>query len=213
MSFMTIFFLLLALNANSDVAMPMLSQFQDKESAGWAYKVDDQAFEMKEEGCRVRWNVETPKDPKRMLTIAVREDCPGKTARAQEFSQSLLKAVISKYPKDGFKSVISHSWCHRPEWEERMAVEAVKESKPRILKTNAQDFARIFAKGRVGIEETEFFASQGLELSLTSVEKVQFERFKKLNFAFRYPEFAVSNKKVPYTALCWFTVKPIEKVK
>lgn len=202
-----LFSLLFSFHAHSETPLPLLTQYQDKESAGWAYKVDDQAFEMNETDCNVKWNVETPKDSKMMLTIFVHEKCSGNLARAQQFGQNIFKAILAKYPKEKLGSVIAHSWCQRPEWEERMAVAGVKETSSKLLKPKADNFKRLFQNANVASEESDFFASQGLALSLSTVEKILAQPFNKFDFAAKYPEYVSSKKHVPFSAMCWFSLK------
>lgn len=193
--------------AHAEILLPPLTQILDKESAGWAYKIDDQAFELKEPGCRVKWNVETPKAIERGLTLVVRETCSGQPERVQIFNRALLKAVSAKYSLAKVKSVIAHSWCARPEWSERMALAAIQHAKSASVA--AQEYKFIFAAGDVAREERDLFAAQGLALSLSSVEKILSQPFAKFPFADKYPELKASQKRVPFSALCWFSLRPL----
>lgn len=193
-------FLLLGLPAfgtvEEDWLLPPVAQYQDKDSAGWANKSDDQAFVAQVNGCKVKWNVWSPKEKDKPLTIEARSECEKRPEMLYTLSEHVFGAIMKKYPAERFGQLVTSQWCSTPEVSERLAVAAMnllaKDKKKRKV-----TFKEAFKAGDGAREWSDLFLSYRLILELEASEKHTETAFHKLPFASKYPKYKNKKTVVP----------------
>jgi hypothetical protein len=203
---------------------PKVKQYKDKRTAGWAFKDDDQAFEIERtSGCLIKWNVATYHARPKELEIQVKDTCrfDGGLNRSLPYYGQILDAVVAKYSKSRLKVFRSSSWRVIKAWDQDMAVAAIesglwktflkkREERKKDLNPN-KVFVEVFNQGNVARKLSQVFETHGLTLKLKSVEKVFEKPFKKLPFSHEYAAYSASNTKVPYAAGTYiFEIKPLD---
>jgi hypothetical protein len=191
---------------------PKIRQFTAKKNASWAYKDDDQVFELERPiGCTIRWDVIAYHSRPGQLSVEVKDGCRFETGmeKSLPYYGQLLDAVLARYSKDQLKTFSSSSWREIRAWDQDLAVSAMesglwksflkKRQNKDDLKSNAV-FVQVFNEGNVARKLNEVFEARGLALRLKTVEDVEEARFKNLPFAHEYAAYSASNTKVPYTA-------------
>ena len=192
---------------------------RDTHSSGWAYKLEDESFELPAPGCLIRWNVVTLKDSPGRVSIDSREKCALPLAERARYQKALLCSILKKYPREKIRSYQSGDYYREPSFREGMARASASSREYAKLRDGRNQgrfedpnalFVKLFNESGVAGELAQVFAAYGLGLELSAVEKVFEERAHELEFSRRIPELkALGRKRVMTGAgMMYFRLAP-----
>jgi hypothetical protein len=225
-------FLLLPENAapqQSKTAEPSepipVRSFIDKESAGWALKINDEAFVAEQGGCRVQWNAVEDKplpgeaQPRRYLSA---KRCGFSFQDQLPLHRAILMAIDSKWKLSSFRSVGWGSFQNGEDvsWNLPIATASAKSREYR-------DYRLHYPNSRLNlnaffVEEANtlnvyaplknLFGEFGIELKLDGVEKVFTPKAEKLPVQQELRELGIAGgeRVVWDVGSSWFRMKKAE---
>jgi len=199
--------------------------FVDKDSAGWALKINDEAFVAEQAGCRVQWNAVEEKPlpgearPKRYLSA---KRCGLRFQDQLPLHRAILKAIDSKWKLSSFDSLGWGSFQNGEDvsWNLPIAAASAKSGEYR-------DYRLHYSNSRLNlnaffVEEANrlnvyaplktLFGEFGIELKLAGVEKVFTPKAEKLPIQQDLRELGIagSERVVWDVGSSWFKMKKAE---
>jgi hypothetical protein len=192
---------------------------RDTHSSGWAYKLEDESFELPAPGCLIRWNVVTLKNSPEHVSINSREKCALSLTDRSKYQKAVLCTILQKYPREKIRSFQSGDYFREPAFREGMArasASSLEYAKLRDARNQGRFedpnalFVKLFNAAGVAGGLGQVFKAHGLGLELSAVEKVFEEKAHELEFSRRIPELkALGRKRVMTGAgMMYFRLTP-----
>jgi len=203
--------------------IPDVNKWIDRESGGWAYKINDTAYSITLDSCRVKWNVEENKDTPDEYHLSMRTDCKASFHTLEPVHRKILKAIFHDFDPVRFKglgwgmfgSKSASDWS----WNIPIAVASATNDDWIDYRTNYPDckrnnpcrstnsiFVELANRTDAYKELRLLFQEFGLTLELKQVEKVFAQRINKLPFHNELKEKGIKgNPRLIYDAgMTWF---------
>lgn len=167
-----------------------VEHFVDRTSAGWAYKINDEAFEVSVPGCRIRWNAVENQDASRRLVLA--KDCALDFAAQVPLHQAILQTIDRRWPIRSFTGFEfgPYGLGSETDWVIPIAVASARSPEYRDYRLRYpatkhhpnQIFVRLARETGAYRPLQDLFSSYGVRVELTSVEKVFARKVGELPF-------------------------------
>lgn len=165
--------------------------YTDTQSAGWAYKTNDEAFVIQQDNCRIQWNVIQYKNEEKKRHIEVRKKCALALADQVPMHRAILKKIVSNWPLSTFESLSWGRLSQPPDWSWCVPI-AVASSQSAVYADYQKNYpnSKITSLNALFVQlanETQayknlqqVFHSFSADIKLTSVEKVFAMKVKEL---------------------------------
>lgn len=206
--------------------IPNVEKKTDRESAGWAYKINDTAYTITFPECRIQWNVEELKETPEEYHLSMRTDCNGSFHKLEPAHRKILTAIFGDFEPERFKGLgwgmfgndraSDWSWCipiavassTHDDWIDSRTNYPNCKKQPRCRSTNSI-FVELANKTDAYKELRLLFKEFGLTLQLKEVEKVFAQRVNELPFQKDLTENGIKgNPRLIYDAgMTWFTLR------
>ncbi|MBU0506274.1 MAG: hypothetical protein ABII18_10715 [bacterium] len=195
-----------------------VKSYQDKGSAGWAYKTDDYAFVVEIPDCLIKWNAEEFKSGKRSLSARMKCDKPFKQQTA--IHKAILTKLNEKWPLKSFKSIFWGQLCTKSDWSWCIPI-----AKASITSADYIDYwkhypnSKITSINKLFVELAnksnsykglaDLFIEFGVTIKLDSVEKVFEYRLKETPFYDQLKaEYPIQNPRVMFNVgMAYFAIQ------
>jgi hypothetical protein len=175
--------------AESATPTLQVSKYVDRGAAGWAWKENDLAYEIKLPGCYIKWNAITPNDEASQQHnsqgkyLLLRNECPLPFKQQLPYHRAILRTIHADTPITSFVSLTTGPFCPHDDssWCRPIAIASSRSA-------DYQDYVRHYANARINSPNAVFvqlanettayadlvvlFKELGAVLKLQSVEKV-----------------------------------------
>ncbi|VAX09724.1 hypothetical protein MNBD_GAMMA26-1179 [hydrothermal vent metagenome] len=202
---LSIIILLSVSQSNADVEV---TEYLDRESSGWSYKVSDYAFVAEKRGCRIQWNAIEGKSGERSLEV--NRDCKVNFAEQLPSHRAILTRINQKWPLSSFKEILWGPLCDNGDWTWCRPIARASLKSPEYI-DYWQNYPNSKLKGvnslfREFANSTDSYADLsrlmnefGVKIELGSVEKVFAARLNESPFSGEFDQAAIdSNSKVMF---------------
>jgi len=198
-----------------------VSKYVDTEAAGWAHKKNDVAYSAEIDGCQIQWNVVEYKDNLDKYSIYKKSSCTFPLSRQIPIHRAILAKIVEDYES---ARLVNLSWgsfgrseAKHWSWSIPMAMASSKSAEwkkylanyPDVTKSSNEIFVELAIESNVYSDLRLLFNEFGLDIELSSVEKVFAMKADELPFYDQLKALGLEgNPKLTYdVGMSYFTIR------
>ena len=199
---------------------PEITRFVDKDSAGWAYKLNDIAFLYRSSDCIIQWNA--IQNLEHELSLSLYQKCDKPFSLQLPIHRKILDKINHEYPLRNFTNLSWGRFCKESDysWCAKIALASLKSDEYADYRKNypnskIKNINRLFvflAEQSNAYEPLKrLFEEYSLNISLSQVEKVFVYKLEQQPFSSmdQFSAFDPGQRVIGNTGSSFFSINPM----